>query len=110
MILQLKPLIGINDLTFGAFPADIIKQFGEPEEIEELNDELQLIETLKAVRLFSNTNGFSKVVIEMISKEPESLFKIYTCEGFKILLGRNAKNNDILTNNKNVSSSNVLGK
>ena len=40
MILQLKPLIGINDLTFGAFPAEIIKQFGEPEEIEELNDEL----------------------------------------------------------------------
>jgi predicted ribosome quality control (RQC) complex YloA/Tae2 family protein len=64
---------------------------------QELKDELQLIETLKAVRLFSNANGFSKVIIEKISKEPESLFKIYTCEGFKILLGRNAKNNDVLT-------------
>ena len=40
MILHLKPLIGINDLTFGALPTEIIKQFGEPEEIEELNDEL----------------------------------------------------------------------
>jgi hypothetical protein len=40
MILQLKPLIGLNDLTFGALPTEIIKQFGEPEEIEELNDEI----------------------------------------------------------------------
>jgi hypothetical protein len=40
MILHLKPLIGINDLTFGVLPSEIVKQFGEPEEIEELNDEL----------------------------------------------------------------------
>jgi len=40
MILHLKPLIGINELTFGALPSEIIKQFGDPEEIEELNDEL----------------------------------------------------------------------
>jgi hypothetical protein len=40
MILHLKPLIGINELTFGALPSEVVKIFGEAEEIEELNDEI----------------------------------------------------------------------
>ena len=40
MILHLKPLVGINEITFGALPSEIVKIFGEPEEVEELNDEI----------------------------------------------------------------------
>lgn len=40
MELKLLPLVGINDLKFGCSPAEITKCFGEPEEIEELNDDL----------------------------------------------------------------------
>jgi len=40
MIYHLKPLIGLNELSFGMLPADISTHFGEPEEIEEIEDEL----------------------------------------------------------------------
>ena len=40
MELALIPIVGINDLKFGCTPAEVTKCFGEPEEIEELNDDL----------------------------------------------------------------------
>lgn len=40
MELTLVPLIGINNLKFGCSPDDVIKCFGEPEETEDLHDEL----------------------------------------------------------------------
>jgi predicted ribosome quality control (RQC) complex YloA/Tae2 family protein len=67
------------------------------QKFETLKTELLLLENLKAIRHFANEHGFSEAVKEKVAKEPESMFKTYTVEGFKILVGRNAKNNDLLT-------------
>ena len=64
---------------------------------QDLKDKLSALENLKEVRLFATQQGFSKVEIEKESKTPDALFKTYLFEGYKILVGRNAKNNDVLT-------------
>ena len=64
---------------------------------QQYNDILLPLENLKMVRAFATQYGFSKIVIEKESKTPEALFKTFTFEGYKILVGRNAKNNDVLT-------------
>lgn len=76
---------------------NIDKKEAEKLKLLQLKAELLSLENLKAIRKFSDNNGFSKAVIEKESKEPESLFKTYTFEGFRILVGKNAKNNDVLT-------------
>jgi predicted ribosome quality control (RQC) complex YloA/Tae2 family protein len=76
---------------------NIDQKAAEHLKFQQLSDLLMQLENLKEVRLFATQQGFSKVVIEKESKTPEALFKTYTFEGYKILVGRNAKNNDVLT-------------
>ncbi len=38
-VIEIKPLIGFGQLTFGASPSDVENFFGEPEEIEDLPGE-----------------------------------------------------------------------
>jgi len=97
MELKLIPLVGINDLKFGCTPAEVSKCFGEPEEIEELNDDLlndnalvyhywdiglSIFFSIRENKIFSSLEIdnksavlFGKKIFDLNEKEITALFK-----------------------------------
>lgn len=58
-------------------------------------EKVEAIETLKELRKYLKTSGLDK--IEKPDVSAATLFKRYEFQGFEIFVGRNAKNNDLLT-------------
>ncbi|WP_259016962.1 NFACT RNA binding domain-containing protein [Emticicia fluvialis] len=58
-------------------------------------EKIEEAEHLKALRTYLKTNKLSRNTTQAISYK--DLFKRFEVEGFEILVGRNAKNNDLLT-------------
>lgn len=59
--------------------------------------DLEAIQSLKELRRYSKQHGLLNEAIVASSGESASLFKEVIHESFRILIGRNAKNNDLLT-------------
>ncbi len=55
---------------------------------------LETIEDIKVLRRFLKDNGLE---IEEATPQPKTLFRYYEYMGFEILVGKNSKNNDLLT-------------
>lgn len=62
--------------------------------LEEKLEALAAVEDVKSLKQFMKSNDLST---EAKTEQPESPFREFTSEGFKILVGKSAKNNDILT-------------
>lgn len=66
----------------------------ELKQIEVHIQAIEPIEQIKELRKYLKTAGLT---IEKVPETPQALFKQFMCEGFVIWVGRNAKNNDLLT-------------
>ncbi|MFT4033462.1 MAG: NFACT RNA binding domain-containing protein [Siphonobacter sp.] len=62
---------------------------------DEQIQQVESIETLKELRKYLKTSGLDK--IEKPDTSPAALFKRFEYQGFEIFVGKNAKNNDLLT-------------
>ncbi len=66
-------------------------------ELEVVNDHLSFLEdcdSLKELRAYIKEHGLIKKTQQ---PQTEDLFKVFHCQGFSILVGKNAANNDLLT-------------
>ncbi|MFC0184397.1 Predicted component of the ribosome quality control (RQC) complex, YloA/Tae2 family, contains fibronectin-binding (FbpA) and DUF814 domains [Pseudarcicella hirudinis] len=64
-------------------------------EIDQHKNAIEAIETLKEFRKYLKVNQLEQSEKQVVTVQ--DLFKYYQFEGFEILVGRNAKNNDLLT-------------
>jgi len=62
--------------------------------VQQLIAEIVSLENLKALRAYVKANN---LVTEDTVPQPQDLFRRYEYQGFEILVGKNAKNNDLLT-------------
>jgi len=65
--------------------------------IEQQKEDLGKIQNLKELRKYIKQHNLLSEAILASTGEVAALFKEVTFEGFRILIGRNAKNNDLLT-------------
>lgn len=61
---------------------------------EQLQEDLTYVNNVKSLRKLLDEKGFAKK--EKVKQE-EDLFKTYDCVGYTIYVGKNSKNNDLLT-------------
>lgn len=61
---------------------------------EQLQEDLSYVNNVKSLRKLLEDNGFTKKEKE---KQEEDLFKTYAFMGYTIYVGKNSKNNDLLT-------------
>jgi predicted ribosome quality control (RQC) complex YloA/Tae2 family protein len=72
---------------------NINKKKGELSNLEKYLSDIQEITSLKELRKYLKNNH----IVQEEGEKEEIPFRRYDCEGFEILVGKNAKNNDLLT-------------
>ncbi len=85
-----------NEKIEEQYLADLIEsRERELQQIKQQRDELESLKTLKELRRFSKQIPLTGTVKNTIDSGP--LFKEVVIDGFRVLIGKNAKNNDLLT-------------